>query len=204
MGKRSIYIIVIDDNMSEDEPLVVELREKYDNVKVFRKASEGLKFVLGNLEKKLIVLVDIHLGLHEPDGFKIIRDIRKQTSLVHVIVMTANIQQVKSKELAELVNLHAFAFLDNTEDYSSTIDIIDSAAHSLEIQVDSVIEEWISKHSPTEREKPYLSTKEGKVYTLNDVLKEIRHQTEFGKKMQKNIMLLTIDLLARGKKQVDD
>jgi hypothetical protein len=56
----------------------------------------------------------------------------------------------------------------------------------------------------TDREKPYLLTRSGQSYSLNQILQEIRLQTEFGKGMERNILNLTIDLLARQKEQLTD
>ena len=42
----------------------------------------------------------------------------------------------------------------------------------------------------------------GESYTLEEVLKEIRLQTDFGKEITKNINKLTIDLLMRNKEKL--
>jgi hypothetical protein len=49
-----------------------------------------------------------------------------------------------------------------------------------------------------------LTTTTGETYTLKDILREIRQQSAFGQKMERNIMMLAVDLLTRGKKQVSN
>ena len=53
-------IVVIHDDMDENYPLIVMLRDKYtdNNVLLFKHSQEGLSYVLDNLGKKMVVLLD--------------------------------------------------------------------------------------------------------------------------------------------------
>lgn len=66
------------------------------------------------------------------------------------------------------------------------------------------LERWILNHSEDEQNEPYLITTTGETYSLKDILKEIRQQTEFGRKMEQNIIMLAVDLLTRGKRVIND
>lgn len=66
------------------------------------------------------------------------------------------------------------------------------------------VEQWITNHSGDEQNVSYLTASSGKTYTLKEILTEIRQQSDFGKSIERKILLLTIDLLTRGKKQIDD
>ena len=64
--------------------------------------------------------------------------------------------------------------------------------------IEKAVTDWLENHSEEERNKPYLSTSE-KTYSMNNLIKEIKEQSEFGEKVVLNIVKLTIDLLVRNK-----
>ncbi len=64
---------------------------------------------------------------------------------------------------------------------------------------------WIEKHKEDEKDKPYVTHRfndGAKTYTLNELYKEIKDNTEFGQKTLLNIVYLTIDLIMRGKEKI--
>jgi hypothetical protein len=200
-------IIIIDDNFDMFDPLVVELRENFPeaNVSVINNPEEGLNFVLKNLSKKIIVLLDYNFKTGQPKGRDVLLKIREKTSLVYVILMTAKqFSTIPHEELVDFVNNDTLAVVQNTVDTSEILKIVSKAEQQLSVRVDCILEQWISNHSDDEQNEPYLTTTSGKTYTLKDILTEIRQQTEFGKDMERNIMMLAVDLLTRGKKQIDD
>lgn len=200
-------IVIIDDSFEMFDPLVVELREHFPaaNVTIKNNPDEGLKFVLANLSKKIIVLLDYNFKTGQPKGHDILLKIRKATSLVYVIIMTAKqFSTIPHTELVDFVNNDALAVVQNTVDTAEILKLVSKAAQQLSVRVDCVLEQWISNHSEDKQNESYLTTSTGKTYTLKDILKEIRQQSDFGKKMERNIIMLAIDLLTRGKKQVSN
>ena len=204
-------IVIIDDSFDMlnifDDPLVVELKEHFPeaNITVRNNPDEGLKFVLANLSKKIIVLLDYNFKTGQPKGHNILLKIREATSLVYVIMMTAKqFSTIPHTELVDFVNNDALAIVQNTADTSEILKLVSKAFQQLNIRVDCVLEQWISNHSEEEQNEPYLTTTSGKTFTLKEILGEIRQQTDFGKKMERNIMMLAVDLLTRGKKQVNN
>jgi DNA-binding NtrC family response regulator len=200
-------IVIIDDSFDIFDPLVVELREKFSevNVSVINNPEDGLNFVLSNLSKKIIVLLDYNFKTGQPKGHDILLKIREKTSLVYVIIMTAKqFSTIPHEELVGFVNNDALAVVQNTVDTEEILKLVSNAVQQLSVRVDCVLEQWISNHSEDKQNEPYLTTTSGKTYTLKDVLMEIRQQTEFGRKMERNIMMLAVDLLTRGKKQVSN
>lgn len=200
-------IVIIDDSFDMFDPLVVELREKFPeaNVSVINSPEDGLKFVLANLSKKIIVLLDYNFKTGQPKGHNILLKIREQTSLVYVIIMTAKqFSTIPHEELVDFVNNDALAVVQNTVDTKDIISLVSKAAQQLNVRVDCVLEQWILNHSEDEQKELYLTTTKGEQFSLKDILREIRQQTDFGKKMERNIMMLAVDLLTRGKKQVND
>ena len=100
------------------------------------------------------------------------------------------------------MNNDALAIVQNTVDTSEILKIVSKAEQQFSVRVDCILEQWILNHSENEQNEPYLTTTSGEEYTLKKILEEIRQQTDFGKKMERNIMMLAVDLLTRGKKQV--
>jgi DNA-binding NtrC family response regulator len=200
-------ILIIDDNFDMFDPLVIELKEHFPNanVTVQNNPEDGLNYILTNLSKKIIVLLDYNFKTGQPKGLDILLKIRKKTSLVYVIIMTAKqFSTIPHTELIDLVNNDTMAIVQNTVDTSEIINIVSKAEQQLSVRVDCVLEQWISNRSEDEQNAPYLTTTSGEKYTLKDILQHIRQQTDFGKKMERNIMMLAVDLLTRGKKQIND
>jgi DNA-binding NtrC family response regulator len=199
-------IIVIDDNFSEYDPVLITLREKYgnDNVILKKKSSEGLKFVLDNLSQKLIVLLDLDLGPGEPHGVEVFEKIRQETSLVYVIIMTAKlINNIPHEALVKFINNDVLQFTSNTVDTSEFVRIVDSAIYKLEKRVDCILEQWIKRRPDEEVKKPFMTTSTGEIYTLEDIIVEIRKETQIGQRLEKGIIQLAIDLLTRDKEKLN-
>ncbi len=200
-------IIIIDDSFDLFDPLVIELKEHFPkaNVTVINNPDEGLNFILSNLSKKIIVLLDYNFKTGQPKGHDILLKIREKTSLVYVIMMTAKqFSTIPHSELVDFVNNDALAVVQNTIDTSEIINIVSKAAQQLSVRVDCVLEQWISNHSDDKKDEPYLTTANGSTLTLKEILNEVRQQTDLGRKLERNIMLLAIDLLTRNKKQLDN
>jgi len=207
MGNSKLNIIVIDDNIKKTDPLLVQLQLNFKEANIILKenAKEGLEYILDNLNNKMIVLLDYDLGAGEPNGTEIFLKIREQTALLYVIIITAKlIDDISNKELVTYINKDALAVIDKTTSLEDKIKLIKDAIHTLDVRVDCVLEQWILNHSEDEQNEPYLTTTSGETFTLKDVLREIRQQTDFGRKMERNIMVLAVDLLTRGKKQVSN
>lgn len=202
MNPRATPMIVfIDDHISENRLLIVELIEKYgsENVRTFENVSSGLEYIRSQLDRKMIVLLDIMFH-NVPDGLKAFDDIVKATSLLCVILRSGQIESIDKSELIKLINNHAWRLIKTDISIEETLKIIESANQQLSMRVDGAIEEWIMRHSPDEREKPYLKTRGGETHSLNQILKEIRQDTFFGKEMTYSILNLVIDQLAGARK----
>jgi DNA-binding NtrC family response regulator len=207
MIMANLNIIVIDDNLKETDPLLVQLKLDFKEATVILKTSakDGLDYILTNLNSKMIVLLDYDLGANEPNGTELFMKIREKTSLLYVIIVTAKlIDEISRSELMTYINKDALAIVDKTVSLTDKIAVVKNAVHSLDVRIDCVLEQWIANHTEDEQNEPYLTTSSGQIYTLKDILNEIRQGTDFGKSMERKILLLAVDLLTRGKKQVDD
>ena len=204
---EKLKILIIDDNISDTNPLIIHLKMSFKEAEIILKqrASEGLKYILDNLNSKIIVLLDYDLGRGEPNGTEILLKIREKSSLVYIIIVTAKmVESIPPKDLMTFINKDAMAFADKTISLSEKVQLVKDAIHSLDVRVDCMLEEWIFNKIDSETSKPYLTTTSGEIFTLTDVLSEIRKRSELGKKMERNILLLAIDLLTRQKKQLEN
>jgi hypothetical protein len=66
------------------------------------------------------------------------------------------------------------------------------------------IDEWVESNPDERRNIPYIATSDGKSYTLNEILDEIRHETTVGKEFTNNLLKLTVDLVSRNKEKLHD
>jgi len=200
-------IVVIHDDMDENYPLIVMLKDKYsdEGVVLFKHSQEGLDFVLNNLGRKMVVLLDKNFkDKNDISGLKVFEKIREKTALVYVVLISANsITDFSEEELKTLINKDLFKLEKFTNDYTDIINLMDEAVNNIDKRVDSALEEWITMHPEEDKDKPYITTREGKTYTLGDILEEIRLQTPYGKEVERKIIMLAVDMLARGKKQID-
>jgi len=206
MVDSKLNIVVIDDNLKETDPFLIQLHRSFNDANIILKTNkdDGLEYILNNLNSKMIVLLDYDLG-NRHTGTEVLLKIREKTSLLYVIIITAkSIYDINNTELVKYVNNNALAFADKTMDIIDKINLVKNAVHSLEVRIDCVLEQWINSHTEEEQKKPYLITASGKEYDLKSILIEIRQQTEFGKSMEHKILLLAVDLLTRGKKKIND
>lgn len=201
-----VKVLIIDDNFTENDPLIISLREIFgdENVILKKRSGEGLQYVLDHLTSKLIVLLDLDLGTNEPQGVEVFEKIRDKTSLVYIIIITAQVlSTIPTDDLIKFINNDALAIINNTADTDEIVKLVERAAHQLDTRVDCILEQWIAKRPEEDRQKPYLTTRSDKTYTLDDLIVEIRKETELGKRLEKGILQLAIDLLTEGKEKLN-
>lgn len=204
---ENLKVLIIHDDLSELDPIVITLKEIYgtNNVILEPISENGIKYIEQNLTSKLIVLLDFDLGTGHPNAPIVFKKIREKTSLIYVIIWTAKLlSEIGREDLIDFINNDALAFVQNTESTEVVVNLVEKASHQLETRVDCILEEWISKRDSDELIKPYLTTKSGQVYTLADLMVEIRLETELGRQMKKSILLLAIDLLTSQQRNLDD
>ena len=198
----SVKIVIIDDNQKlKDDALVWELKDKFgaENVEFTSAPATGLEYVKSNLDSNLIVLLDIQFPANEIDGHKLLTEIKKISQLIPVILWSG-INEDK-ETFSDFINNHAFGFISKTATTQEAMSIIDNAVLFFETNVDNAIEDWIIKN-PADKDKPVYFTSDGKSYSLNKILSEIRNQTTDGKEFAKKFNALTIDLLLRSKERL--
>lgn len=204
MDKLNATIVIIDDDRTLEERnvgLFLELRMNFDSVNVFLKQENALNFISLNLDKRLIVLLDLDFAANPPDGNIVLELIRDISCLVPVIIWSG---ADEDKEVfADLINNQAFGFLDKNASSEEIIEKLREAHNRISNNIDVALEEWINAHSEEQKNQPYMVTVDGKQLNLNDLLNEIRKQTSIGKQFSKSLSKLTIDLISRNKESLN-
>ena len=206
MTESDINIVIIDDNLNNTvpQPLILKLKERYSKVKEFTDPKNGTNYVINNPQEKIIVILDIMMP--DMDGHQVLAKIRQNNSIIPVILYTGKDEKLHGS-LRDFIENQAFSYVEKDDSYKTVLKIVENAAYQVNLlfsQVDKAIEGWIETHGDDQKEAPYIRTKDGTAYSLNDVVKSIRERTEIGQKMEQNILKLAIDLLVRDKKRLDD
>ena len=66
------------------------------------------------------------------------------------------------------------------------------------------IEAWLSDMDTAERQKPIYAARDGsgQQWSMEDLLREVRHQTPEGKRVEQGILLVALDMIYKGKKSI--
>lgn len=198
---KEFYIIIVDDNMKPTDAFIMWMKKKVLNAEVvsFRTVEEALSFIFEHLEEKMIIFLDckFNMGLQGVDG---LMKIREKTSLVSVVMMSANsLNQMENLELEAMINSDKLYFIKNG-DLKKAEKLVAEIQKKWVSELDCVLEQWVKNHNSEVRSKPYMVTSEG-VLSLNDVLVRIRMRTSLGLKLEKQILQVAVDSLTKDIKQ---
>lgn len=206
MDKLNATVIVIDDEKDLKESnvgLFAELEMSFESVHVFMKQKEGIDYIHSNLDKqRMLVLLDLDFPAETTDGHAILNSIREFSFLVPVIIWSGVDEDKET--FADLINNKAFAFLNKNASSDEIITKLSEAYEYADNDVSIALEDWISTHTEEDKNKPYMLSVDGKELTLNNILKEIRLESDIGKSFSRKLSKLTIDLLTRNKEKLDD
>ncbi len=200
MSLSATHVVLIDDNMDEMAPLVIKLKSHYKVVVVFRIPEEGLIYIKDNLFERIIVILDIMFGSSKEMGHTLAGDIRRLSHLIPIILWSA--VDERTETFSDFINNKVFAFIKKTDPIQLILDKVKAADSTLDSSVDGALQEWIKLQDSQKRNMPYLITAGGRQYTLNQMLEEIRKQTHLGQQFEKDLIMLTIDLLLRNKEKL--
>lgn len=199
-------LVFIDDNMREenDNPFVRSIGKfkKEADISVFTDPEKGLNFVLENLNSRMIVFVDCKFDGYGLQGINILKQIREQTSLLYIVMMSANaISQIAGLDIIEMINEDYIWFFDrNNGTVTDACNLIDKICKLWTTRFDCVLEEWIIRHPEDNSKEAFSEASTGKTYTWEDVLVELRKQTSVGKSFEQKLNEYYIYQLNRSKK----
>ena len=199
-------IVFIDDNLSEEEPLVQNIRKHYkdaDYKHIFQNPDKGLEYVLANLNSKMIVFIDWNFSGYRKKGIDLLKEIRKRTSLLYIVMMSANQLRtdIPLDSIIEMMNEENFFYLDRSnDDFNSVTAIIDKIRANWNTKFDCVLEQWLIRHPEDNNKEAYSEASTGKAYTWADILSELRLQSSIGKSFEQKLNEYYIYQLQRSKK----
>lgn len=200
------HIVIIHDDWTIKTPTVQALIEEYgsDSVTFINESQKGIDFILENPSRKTIVLLDYGFKTGEPTGGEVFRRIREKSLLIYIIIITKNQNKdIDPDDFFEFVNNHALAIAKPSDVYTEILKLVDLAINQLQNRADVIIEEWINTKSEIERQKPYLALSDQRIYSLDELLVNIRKQTVIGKEITGSVLSLAIELVMKKLGQKD-
>lgn len=198
-------VIIDDDPEMEGRPLFLKLVQKYGDNHVIWKENpqEGIEYLKQNLHVRTIVILDYDFG-SKSNCIDIFQGIQAQSTLLFVILNTAkDVAEIKVSDLKIFINNHLTSLVDKTDGYEKTLSEVEKAIKHLNNRIDCILEEWILRHKFFTREKPYIKDENGSLLSMNDVLNNIRQDTDLGRKMSSNIISTAISLLQKDIDKLD-
>jgi len=199
MAKRKATILVIeDDRTQQSNAFVLEVQLEFENIVFKETANDALTFVKENLETKIVILLDLAFPANQMQGIEFLEELRSMSKLIPVIVWSGK-DSIADTEYQKMINDTTFAFLSKSASSEEIVKTLCNADDYLNSQIDTAVESWLEKHSEEEKNQIFLKSADGKQYSMNDLLKHIRQQTQFGQSIALDINKLTLDLLFRNK-----
>lgn len=194
---KDFYVIIVDDNMKPTDAFIMRMKKKVLNAEVvsYRTVEEALDFIFEHLEEKMIIFLDckFNMGLQGIEGLK---KIREKTSLVSIVMMSANsLNQMENSELESMINSDKLYFINNREMKRAEMLVAEIQKKWIS-ELDCVLEQWVKNHDSEFRSQPYMVTSDG-VLSLNDVLSQIRMRTSLGIQLEKQILQVAVDSLTK-------
>ncbi len=192
-------IVIIDDNLKKDDPLMVELGVFFQNVILFEHFKNGLDYIIKNLKERMIVVLDLTFSHGDIDGNEVLKLIREETKLIPIILWTAR-DDFKRNDVINFINNNAMFFVKRTSPTEEILERINQANKMLKLDVATAIEEWFEVQD--NKDQVMIVHGNGNSYTPANLIDEIRNQTDVGQEIQENMLKLTIDLLFRGVEEI--
>lgn len=200
-----LRLLIIDDDIQriKNDSLIWELEDKFKNIEIIFESdpTKAISYIEENLDKNMIILLDIQFPDREMNGHQILTKIRELSELIPVILWSGVNEDKEA--FSDFINNNAFAFLSKSATSVEILSKIDKAIIFFKTSLDNTIEDWIIQKDD-DKDKAVYFTSDGKSYSLNQILFEIRTQTDIGKSFAKKLNELTIDLLLRNKEKLND
>lgn len=97
---------------------------------------------------------------------------------------------IKNSDIIEMMNAENFYFYDSSNDDADAVALVKIVLRKMESKFDCVLEQWLIRH-PEDKSKVVIR-QNGFNYTWDDVLREVRMQTEFGMDFERKANQSTI------------
>ena len=125
----------------------------------------------------MIVFIDWNFSGHHKKGIDLLKEIRKKTSLLYIVMMSANQLRtdIPLDSIIEMMNEENFFYLDRSNDnFESVVAIIDKIRTQWSTKFDCVLEQWLIRHPEDNNKEAFSEASTGKTYTWEDILVELK------------------------------
>jgi len=197
-------LLIIDDNFDADDPAVKMTTIKFPYIepliyKTGKDFFEALKKEPTILFQSIIIL-DLSFGSGQMQGIDILKEIRKISKLVPVIVFTG--ADEPSQLIPDFINLDTNAYITKTASSAEFVEKVRQCVEMLQNNVASALCEWLEAHPESDKDTPFLYNVEGKNYSLKQIYEELKLNTNIGKQFSNRLLRLTVDLVSRNKERL--
>lgn len=185
-------LVFIDDNMKDgtNDAFVRAIGKKLSDAElaVFMDPEEGLRFIMDNLNSQMIVFIDCKFDGFAKQGTDLLKEIRKQTSLLYIVMMSANnLKQIEGIDISAMINADFIWFYDrNNGSVDGACALIQQITQYWSSRFDCVLERWLVRH-PEDKDKIAFRQVSGESYTWGQILTELRLQTKIGRLFEQMI-----------------
>lgn len=193
MEKLTTKIFIIDDELKSNHPILVKLGQVYNEVKLYKKASEAIAAIKELLGTKIILILDLKLSGGE-NGYNTLELLRNLSYQIPVIVWTA--MDEKASDFFSLINLKTYAIRDKDESIEKMVELVKQADSDMTYSLSNVLERWIMAQ-PGNHDTIFAISTGGESYSLNQMLDEVRRDTPKGKEFTQDLVNLTIELMEK-------
>lgn len=197
MQNSATKIYIVDDELKSNHPLIVKLGQLFEEVILFKKASDAIAEVKKCLGNRIIMILDLRLSGGET-GSKALIALRELSYQIPVIIWTA--VDEKTIEFFDLINLKSYAIRDKDESTENLIALVKQADADINYALSNALERWIMAQ-PGNHDDIYAVAVNGESYTLNQMLEEVRKDTPKGRELTQDLVNLTIELLQNEAKK---
>jgi len=193
MEKLTTKIFIIDDELKSNHPILVKLGQVYNEVKLYKKASEAIAAIKELLGTKIILILDLKLSGGE-NGYNTLELLRNLSYQIPVIVWTA--MDEKASDFFSLINLKTYAIRDKDESIEKMVELVKQADSDMTYSLSNALERWIMAQ-PGNHDAIFAVSTGGESYSLNQMLEEVRKDTSKGKEFTQDLVNLTIELMEK-------
>lgn len=196
MDKSKTIIVIVDDELKNNHPLIVKLSQLFEEVRLFKKASDAMAMIKECLGARIIMILDLRLSGGET-GNKALIALRELSYQIPVIIWTA--VDEKTIEFFDLINFKSYAIRDKDESTENLLALVQQAEADINYSLSNALERWIMAQ-PGNHDDIYAVATNGESYTLNQMLEEVRKDTPKGRKFTQDLVNLTIELMKKEEK----
>ena len=197
MDKSTTKIIIVDDELKSNHPLIVKLGQFFEEVTLFKKASDAIAKVKDNLGTRIIMILDLRLSGGETGG-RALAALRELSYQIPVIIWTA--VDEKTMEFFDLITFKAYAIRDKDETTENLVALVQQADADMNYALSNALERWIMAQ-PGDHDEIYAVATNGETVSLNQMLDEVRKDTPKGKEFTQDLVNLTIELMEKEQKK---